>query len=233
MDGAFFLKLEEILNSERLDVYRQDGADEVTTLSRYLLNMAICESLYSPLQFAEIALRNAIHAQLTARYNGESWYDIMPSGDLLRWQSQQILNARDKLESARRPITPGGMVAELHFGFWTGFFNHRHGRTGLGHFLSSNVFVHAPCSERSFQNLDTRWQKIRKLRNRVFHHERLIHWRDLDQQHAALLTSIKWISPELEELARALDRFTEIRNDGLTPWRNKIKEHWPNNIDQN
>ena len=57
MDGEFFTHIESILATERLDAYRQDGADEITTLSRYLLNMALCESLYSPLQFAEIALR--------------------------------------------------------------------------------------------------------------------------------------------------------------------------------
>ena len=61
MNSDFFTQLELALATERLDAYRRDGADEITTFSRYLLNMALCEALYSPIQFAEIALRNAIH----------------------------------------------------------------------------------------------------------------------------------------------------------------------------
>lgn len=72
MNIKYFSQLEKVLATERLDAYRQDGANEITTFSRYLLNMALCESLYSPLQFAEIALRNAIHAYFTDYYNNEN-----------------------------------------------------------------------------------------------------------------------------------------------------------------
>jgi DNA polymerase IIIc chi subunit len=109
----------------------------------------------------------------------------------------------------------------------TGFFNKRHARTGLGHVLAARVFPNAPRSERALDKLDRRWQSVRKLRNRVFHHERLLHWTTLDQQHAELLEVIKWIAPELEEATTALDRFRQIRSDGLTPWIEKIQTHWP------
>ena len=57
MNPSFFQEVETVLASERLDAYRQDGALPVTALARYLLNMALCEALYSPLQFAEIAFQ--------------------------------------------------------------------------------------------------------------------------------------------------------------------------------
>lgn len=227
MNTEYFAQLEKVLATERLDAYRQDGVDEITTFSRYLLNMALCETLYSPLQFAEIALRNAIHAQLTVRYDGENWYDKIPSGELLGWQSQQILNAKDTLSRNKKTITPGAMVAELHFGFWTGFFNKVHARTGLGHALAAQVFSVAPKAERDLAKLDARWQEVRRLRNRVFHHERILHWKTLDQQHVELIRLIRWISPELEEAVTALDRFSKIRDEGLTPWIEKIRNHWP------
>lgn len=44
------------------------------------------------------------------------------------------------------------------------------------------------------KTLDQRWKRIRDLRNRVFHHERILHWNDLDQQHAEILEAIYWIS---------------------------------------
>jgi len=37
----------------------------------------------------------------------------------------------------------------------------------------------------------------RELRNRVFHHERIIHWADLDSRHAAIMETLGWISSEL------------------------------------
>ena len=46
--------------------------------------------------------------------------------------------------AAFKSVTPGRMVAGLQFGFWTGFFNKSHGRTGLGHALASRAFPHAP-----------------------------------------------------------------------------------------
>ena len=75
MDPIFFRQVETHLNPERLGAYRQDGVDDAIALARYLLNMALCESLYSPLQFAEISLRNAMHISLTARTGSDTWYD--------------------------------------------------------------------------------------------------------------------------------------------------------------
>ncbi|MBT7066433.1 MAG: hypothetical protein HN919_09035 [Verrucomicrobia bacterium] len=227
MNITFFEQLEVALATERLGAYRQDKADEVTTLARYLLNMALCESLYSPLQFAEVALRNAVHASLCDRFDSEGWYDAIPSGKLLPWQAKQIIAAKDKLARDDKTENPGRIIAELHFGFWTGFFNRRHARTGLGFALTNSVFSGAPKSERALANLDARWNRIRILRNRVFHHERILHWTDLDDQHRALLQVTGWISPELRELADALDRYTQIRSEGLSPWIEQIQNHWP------
>ena len=214
-----------MLAPERLDAYRQDGAPPVTTLARYLWNMALCESLYSPLQMAEIALRNSLHQFLTVRYQNPAWYDVITG--LPTWQHNQLAEARQKLADAGKPITPGRMVAELHFGFWTGFFNKAHARTGLGHALAGKAFPHAPRAERDLRKLDARWKCIRDLRNRVFHHERIIHWTDLESQHTAILEVISWASPELQQMAVALDRFTAIRQQGLNPWLDKIQQHWP------
>jgi hypothetical protein len=225
MNLAFFQQVEDILDPERLDAYRQDGVPPAVTLARYLWNMALCESLYSPLQMAEIALRNSLHHFLTARFNTPSWYDIISGLPL--WQQSQLAEARQKLLANGKSIIPGRMVAELHFGFWTGFFNKYHARTGLGHALAGHVFPHAPRSERDMRKLDARWKRVRDLRNWVFHHERIIHWADLDAQHTAILEVIRWASPELQGIAVALDRFTPIRQQGLNPWLDQIRRHWP------
>jgi hypothetical protein len=226
MNPFFFQQIEKSLAEERLDAYRQqDGASPVLALARYLWNMALCEALYSPLQITEVALRNAIHAALSNRVSAPDWYKTLP--DLLGWQQEQIQEVLRKLVAANKADTPGSVVAELTFGFWTGFLNHQHARTGIGYYLSHQVFRHAPVRRQNLSELDDRLGKIRALRNRVFHHERIIHWRDLDSQHAALLELIGWISPELCEMAWALDRYTSVRRAGIAPWVAKLRQHWP------
>ncbi len=229
MNPGFFQQVEASLATERLDAYRQDGAAPATALARYLCNVAISESLYAPLQMAEVALRNSVHRCLTARFSSSQWFDVIPS--LTPWQKQRVQESRQKLQVTGKAVTPGSMVAELNFGFWTGFFNKAHGGTGLGHTLANQAFAHAPREERDMKKLDARWKRIRDLRNRVFHHERIIHWSDLDAQHAAILDIIGWTSPALRDITAALDRFTALRRDGLDPWIARIRHHWPDQAD--
>lgn len=226
MNAAFFQKIEGILHTERIDAYRQDGADPVLTLGRYALNLALSESLYPTLQFSEIALRNAVHQAMTKHCRSDAWFDTRASR-LTPWQLDQITGAKSSLSRHRKPVTPGRMVAELNFGFWTGFFNKAHAQTGVGHYLTSSIYPHAPHSEQDLNKLGARWRKIRDLRNRVFHHERILHWRDLDQRHQSILDVIGWMSPELKDFTTVLDRFAAIRQAGLKPWVDQILNQWP------
>lgn len=227
MNPVFFLQIEDILHCERIDAYRQDGVDQKTTLARYLLNMALSEALYPALQFSEIALRNAIHRELTAKCGTDQWYDS-PKARLIPWQEDKVKEAKSTLRRLRKPLSSGRIVAELNFGFWTGFFNNAHARTGIGSLLSKRAFPHAPSSEQVLSRLAKRWQSIRDLRNRVFHHERILHWTDLDQRHQTILEVIEWMTPELKEFTSVLDRFTQVRQEGLTPWLEKLLINWPN-----
>lgn len=62
------------LSVERLESYGTDGATPTIALARYLLNLALCESLYSPLQLCEVALRNQLHGYLTHFMGREDWF---------------------------------------------------------------------------------------------------------------------------------------------------------------
>jgi len=226
MNPTFFQQIEGILHAERIDAYRQDGADPALTMGRYTLNMALSEALYPSLQFAEVALRNAIHTAMTVRCKTDAWYDTK-AARLTVWQQDRVAEAKANLAKYNKTLTPGRMVAELNFGFWTGFFNKAHGQTGIGHFLASTIYPHAPLAEQNLHKLGTRWGRIRDLRNRVFHHERILHWKDLDARHQGILEVIGWISPDLQDLANALDRFASIRKAGLAPWIDDLQNRWP------
>ncbi|MFW5733183.1 MAG: hypothetical protein ACOCZU_08200, partial [Planctomycetota bacterium] len=109
MDSDFFRRFLEAISQDRIDAYRSDGADEATTAARYLWNIALCESLYSPLQMCEIGLRNAVHRALNAHFGTDRWYDE-PKARLDCWASQQIQEAKKRIVRRNRPLCPGRVV---------------------------------------------------------------------------------------------------------------------------
>lgn len=226
MKDNFFQSLRQALAEERMSAYCEDDAGEGITVARYLWNMALCESLYSPLQIAEIALRNTVHRNLNPHVCNGSWYADPENTKLNHWQQCKVTQGIKELQKQRKPVTEGRVVSELNFGFWTAFFDNRHATSGLGAHLAKTGFPHLQSKQRSLKNLNQRWREIRKLRNRVFHHERILHWTDLQQKHDRLIEAIGWISPELREMAEVLDRFSTIRREGLDPWLDKIQTHW-------
>lgn len=228
MNPTFFDQIQPALAVERLDAYRQDQAEPRVALARYLWNMALCESLYSPLQMVEIALRNALQRSLENHFHSPHWYDVPACWQLLTTtQQSQIDEAKQNLARQNKSLAPGRIVAELTFGFWTAFFNKRSAQNRDIIQLTARVFHSAPKSQRDIRSLNRRLTLLRELRNRVFHHERIIHWTDLDTRHAAMLETIGWISAELQELAIVLDRFPAMRKAGIQPWLEKLRRHWP------
>ncbi|NDH69077.1 MAG: hypothetical protein EBY22_14480 [Gammaproteobacteria bacterium] len=222
MNKIIYKKLIYDLSRERLEPYGRDGASDSLIMARYLWNIATCESLYSSIHLAEISLRNSIHKQLIEFTQKPDWYE---STNLVsEWQWEEINYAKLQIIKKRKVVTPGGMIAELRFGFWTGFFNKFHAKSGIGHKLAASVFPYAPRIEKDMRKIDYRWTRIRELRNRVFHHERIIHWNDLDLQYMILLESINWISPDLCLINGKINRFNEIRQSGVGPWIKLLSE---------
>ncbi len=231
MDSSFFQKIEQGLSCERLAAYAVPQGttppDSCATLARYLLNMALCESLYSPLQICEIALRNAIHRYCSALMARDDWYDH-PQFRLTVWAADEVAKAKQKIAKAQKPVTAARVVAELQFGFWTSLFEaHYEQNTPFLPGAYKGVFPHLPKSLHKRKDRKADLETIRQLRNSVFHHERIVHWQDLNDQHQLILDIINWVSPELRQMADALDRFRVVRAAGLKPWMAKLRRHWP------
>lgn len=231
MNPVFFKQIEQGFSSERLAAYAipYGGAapDPCVTLARYLLNMALCESLYSPLQLCEIALRNSIHRHASTLMGRSDWYDA-PGFPLTPWAAKEVTKAKTKITKAGKPVTAARVVAELQFGFWTSLFeDHYEKKTPFLPGAFKPVFPHLPKSLHKRKDRKADLETVRVLRNCVFHHERIVHWIDLDDQHQLILEVISWVSPEIRQIADALDRFHTIRKAGLKPWIAKLQRHWP------
>ena len=95
----------------------------------------------------------------------------------------------------------GKIIAELSFGFWVALLNKNYHRA-----LWMN------CLERAFPNYEGKRRdlymdldRLRKLRNRIAHHEP-IYKRDLHRDQNLICLILGHINPEVEKLLRNLSR---------------------------
>ena len=171
MQLDFFMLLRRAISHERLEAYRMRGADMngMNLYVHYAWNIALSESLYPALQGLEIALRNSIHDASAERFGTENWF----SDDLsllLPPEQDSIRKARGALIKEGKQPEEEGVIAELSFGFWTSLFDVRYEQR-LWPWLLKPVFPFMPRSIRTRKMLSGRLNRIRHLRNRVFHHE--------------------------------------------------------------
>lgn len=199
-------ELEAALSLERFGRYLSwAGGDRERAIALYTLNTAVSESLYTPLQMLEVALRNRIHAVMTeARH--EAWF--RDGGMLLgQWQPDQLAKAVSDIEEHRKEPTPGRIVAALTFSFWTSMFGkdyenlwqttlHRIARRADGKGLRRKDFS-GPLAQ------------IRELRNRTAHHEPVIMW-NLPKRYASMLEMMEWLAPAAAAWCQANSRFEQV-----------------------
>ena len=182
-------RLEATITADRLSTYLTMAAvDKRSTLLLYVRNTSLSEAFYAPLQGVEIAVRNALHRQLTEAF-GESWYDLS-SLHLEFAQREKIAMARQKLQHVGKTIQPSNMVPELSFGFWTGILGRKYENSLWRPYLR-NAFANArkPLLRKSAH---AALDQIRHLRNRIAHHEPILS-RDLRADHNCILEVIRWI----------------------------------------
>ncbi|ERI15434.1 hypothetical protein O206_19370 [Ochrobactrum sp. EGD-AQ16] len=198
--------LEMALSLERFGRYLDwaDG-DRSRAIELYTLNTLISESLYTPLQMLEVALRNRIHAVMTEAVN-ESWFHE-PGLLLGEWQPEQLAKAIQDIEEGKKELTPGRIVAALTFSFWTAMFGkdyetlwqttlHKIGLKPDGKGLRRKDFS-GPLAQ------------IRSLRNRIAHHEPVIIW-NLPKRYESMVEMTGWLSPAAAAWCQAHCRFLMV-----------------------
>jgi hypothetical protein len=222
MQGDFPALLRKAISHERLDAYRQrvSGGSDLNLFVHYTWNIALCESLYPALQGLEVALRNSIHDAATTAYRTEFWFDD-PHAIPHPREQDTVRKAKEALLRDRKPPEAGRVIAELSFGFWTSLFDVRYEQILWPRLLKA-VFPFIPRHIRTRKTLSKRLHRVRHLRNRVFHHEPIWHWRDLVQQHAELCETIGWINPAMLGMIKMLDRFSDVHRQGVEPYENML-----------
>lgn len=155
----------------------------------------------------EVALRNAVHAELVSIAGREDWWE---SDTGLHFS--EIQRIRDAITQARglkgEQMQVGHVVAELSLGFWSALlancYHQRLGGRGL-----SGVF---PMLKEKRRELHRKVESLRKLRNRIAHHEP-IHARDPLRDHAGSLSVIGAISPDIVSWVELNSRVPGVVSD--------------------
>lgn len=221
MQANFSDQLRRAISHERLDAYRQRGTsnDDAELFAHYAWNMVLSESLYTPLQCLEVNLRNSIHDAASAQFKTDTWFDL--PGVLSLQEINKVHEARTTLIKGKKPLDAGRIIPELTFGFWTSLFDVRYEKI-LWPWLLKPVVPNMPRHIRIRKNLSKRLNRIRTLRNRIFHHEPIWHWHDLQSQHTDIIETITWVNPAMSVFVEQFDRFKRIYKNGIGEHRKII-----------
>lgn len=199
-DGAMLRILCTAISKERFATYLDiGGGDRRRAIQLYAYNAALGSAFHGPLQALEVTLRNAVHNSIT-RACGAKWLE---DRHLEQPQRDAVDIAKDELNWAHGPQNSGRIVAALSLGFWVALFAKRY-EEDLWRPVLHRCFN--PRQDR--RSLHDRLNRIRRLRNRIVHHEPILH-RDLRADHDLILWTLNLLSPEMktwvEHHSRVLD----------------------------
>jgi hypothetical protein len=172
--------------------------NELKALKLYVINTKISAAFFSDIHYIEITLRNKFDKELTNAF-GPEWFKKEQCLTLLNPLCQNLLlkaqniAARKRTETSDKELLRGQVIAELTFGFW--------------YYLTASMFEHSlwvPYLHKSFLPkkspkravFNHQINKIRKLRNRIAHHEPIFHMNLLELQQQILEVS-KLLCPKV------------------------------------
>jgi hypothetical protein len=240
--SAFEAAYRGVVSLDRLLRYRKDRdrAAWAPLIGRYMYNVELARALVPVLHWAEIALRNRLDRVIGAAHpiggarsfvDIPTWLDANPPVLLPNERARVEVAKRNLLRRPQpsapgappRPPTGGKLVAELSLGFWThlldGAYENWRIPNRLWPALLEPVFPHCPSAERTRRNVHQRYQEIKDIRNRTFHHERISH-----QVSVALydrfVETVSWIDPLVAGalVERERGAFVDLLRDGPGPF---------------
>lgn len=215
-DDEMLDALESSLSPERIRTYvKETRGDRELALRLYTWNTAISAAFYGPLQGLEVALRNALHRELSIKY-GADWYDN-PACGLDDSTLSRIDKAKTRLGRGGYAIDPPHVVAELPLGFWVSLLG-RGGRAAPPERGRKNyemtlwrpaLYKSFPHSRRNRADTHRPLDYLRTFRNRIAHHEPIF-GRHLEQDYRSILEVTGWICPKTTDWIRHHSRVSEL-----------------------
>ncbi|MET8078804.1 hypothetical protein [Streptomyces sp. NPDC005303] len=206
--------VERFVSEPRMKPYlRAAGGDAGAAMRLYQWNTEVSSALYTPLQYVELAVRNALHGSLVDQYGRRDWWTVAPldpaGKDLVeraraKCGRNEARRAREQ-RRRKRPVTVDDVVTELTFGFWETLLVSRYDRL----FWVPTLHRAFPYYRGRRDALHGDLRALVRLRNRVMHYEP-VHGEDLDAHHARIYRVLEALSPDLAKEVRAMDRIRSV-----------------------
>jgi hypothetical protein len=120
---------------------------------------------------------------------------------------ESIDKAKAEIRKDNKEINSDNVIAELSFGFWPSILSPRYD-TSLWTPALRKAFPNRPKSQER-REMQGAINAIRRLRNRIAHHEPIVH-RKLRDDHQLIINLISWCCPETSKWVLANSRFPKI-----------------------
>lgn len=189
----------EAISAERFQPFLDEcGGDQARAMRLYAWDSEVARALQSPLRDLEVSLRNRIHRQLGGRYGQPDWWNVRRAEPNYHGRDE-IRAAEEKLARRNRPYETCDVVAQLPFGFWISLLG-RGGRGGNYEMKYWNPSLRHlfPGHRGGREDLHLQFDRMRTLRNRIAHQERVFH-RHLDEDFRTALTLLRHLSSPTAE----------------------------------
>lgn len=222
-----FTNFERILSPERLNRYvAACGNDTRKAMSLYRMNLYLSQEVFTLLSCFEVALRNAIDRELTARLGVDWLRDSVANGGIFdivscRDSAKIITKAYNRL-NRNGEYTHHKLLAEMEFGVWKYMFaNPQYRATGQ---ILLRIFPNKPRSSAMVQYNNTyifnELDGINVLRNRIAHHEPICFTRRQSQigtvyilnSYQNLHKLFMWMGIDSHSLLYGLDHVQQVCN---------------------
>lgn len=206
---------------------REAGGDPFHAIDLYYWNAQLAQCLYLPLQTWEIAFRNRLNSFLIWKYKQHWPYNDVCLRALKGNETRRLLETKERQESARKVknAATDAIVADLSAGFWVALLKSGYSFPFTWQYNLARIYPNAKKPDlQTYYDISDR---LLDLRNRVAHHEPILHL-DLPKLHAELMQTISDLCPAAMAYSEAACSFKEVwRSKPLVPANDLFAEPGP------
>lgn len=185
-----------IISSQRISTYENATGgkkpDSLEALDLYAWNADVSGALLIPLHICEVAIRNAV-AEAIEQVYGNRWAWSSGFERSLPNPTRGFSPKKDLINARLNQRTIGKVIPELKFAFWQSIFTSRHDQRFWTPYLASlfpNMDASKSIQERRKLIYDE-LEQIRRLRNRIAHHEPIF-TRNLADDYQKILSLVNY-----------------------------------------
>ena len=179
------------------------NGDYVQGTNFYLWNIEVSGAFWGSFNLLEVSLRNSIHQRLIKVAGRTDWW---VAADILHLNERLILEkVKEKFKEKGVTFEEGDLISELGLGFWVALLSKKYHQSLWVKSLEGAFPGYSGRRSDLYMDLD----RLRKLRNRIAHHEP-IYRRNLSKDQESICEILGYLNDEVEKLVRNFSRVPNL-----------------------